>query len=691
MRTSRSYHHRLVGRLLLLGGVPALMIVGVAIVLGFGRTEAVLRESVESRVLDAARIAALDLSDDNERAVTAARVLAASAEAGFLGDRARSLELARSVLVATPSFQAASFGWEPRPDDGSALAGDLPPESMDESGRFLPYWHRDPEAPDGISLEPLVGMEDPAFLYYLEPKRIFEETGVPTSVITKPYDYEGVSLIEHIHPIVVDGRFEGIATVDRSLEMLDTRLQAIREELGDESDIFLTTRGLFIAATEDGRTTGVGRGRLRETAVESSPYATLFERLAVRDVSTFVTVEDDPALGEPCFYGVARVVPGDWLLVVRQPVSVATASANRLMLTNAVGMVVALAVAIGILQTLVRPILRRIERSADGVRRIGGGDLSVRIASDEARDETGDLLRGVSGMADRLRDMAGGVESARRDIATVTGEIVESSESESANASGFGSSATEIAAAVREIAATARELDADVRRVDRRAAETAETMQGGRHRLEEMSEAMRAVQDATRSIAARLGEISRSAGRIGGVVDTIGRIAEQTNLLSVNAAIEAEKAGEYGTGFLVVAREIRRLADQTAGATGEITGTVEGMQSAVSSGVMEMDRYTDRVRRVVDEADEVSRGLGTVLDAAGENAAAIGRVAQGVAAQAAGAAQIDEAMSGLSRGAEQAGRTADRLRSAARRLERATGSLNEALSGWRVDDTDDRD
>lgn len=690
MRPSRSFHHRLVGRLLLFGGVPALLVLGAALVLGFGRTEAVLRDSVENRVLDAARMAALDLSDDNERAVTAARVLAAAAEAGFLGDRERSLELARSVLIATPSFQAVSFGWEPRADDAAALDMDLPPEAMDETGRFLPYWYRDADAPDGIALEPLVGMEDPAFLYYLEPRRIFEETGVATSVVTKPYDYEGVSLIEHIHPIIVDGRFQGIATVDRSLEMLDSRLLAIRDDLGKESDLFLATRGLFIAATEDDRVSETGRSRLRETEVSSSRYGGLLERLAAEDRAGFALVADDPVLGEPCFYGVARVTPGDWLLVVRQPVSVATASANRLMMTNAAGLLLAIVVTIAIMLLLVRPIIRRIESSADGVRRIGEGDLSVRVDLEDARDETGELIRGVAEMSGRLRGMAGGVDSARRDIASVTGEIVESSESESSNATDFGASATEIAAAVREIAATARELDTDVRRVDGRAAETRETMRGGRRRLEQMSEGMQSIQEATQSIAARLGEISRSATSIGGVVDTIGRIAEQTNLLSVNAAIEAEKAGEYGTGFLVVAREIRRLADQTAGATGEITDTVEGMQSAVSSGVMEMDRYTDRVRRAVDETDEVSRGLGVALDAAGDNAEAIGRVAEGVAAQAAGAGQIDAAMGGLSRGAEQAGRTAERLQAAARRLERATASLNDALDGWRIEDLDGR-
>src|SRR5207245_2721664 len=107
----------------------------------------------------------------------------------------------------------------------------------------------------------------------------------------------------------------------------------------------------------------------------------------------------------------------------------------------------------------------------------------------------------------------------------------------------------------------------------------------GRVGLRQMEETMRQLSDATGSISAKLRTIREKAGGINLVVTTITKVADQTNLLSINAAIEAEKAGEAGLGFLVVAREIRRLADQTAVATLDIEQMVRQMESAVAAGV----------------------------------------------------------------------------------------------------------
>ena len=90
-----------------------------------------------------------------------------------------------------------------------------------------------------------------------------------------------------------------------------------------------------------------------------------------------------------------------------------------------------------------------------------------------------------------------------------------------------------------------------------------------------MAGTMGGVMEAAGSVNAKLAALNQEAGNITPVVTTITKVADQTNLLSLNAAIEAEKAGEFGRGFGVVATEIRRLADQTAVATLDIEQTVK--------------------------------------------------------------------------------------------------------------------
>ena len=98
----------------------------------------------------------------------------------------------------------------------------------------------------------------------------------------------------------------------------------------------------------------------------------------------------------------------------------------------------------------------------------------------------------------------------------------------------------------------------------------------------------------TASISAALSTIREKADNINMVVTTITKVADQTNLLSINAAIEAEKAGESGRGFLVVALRFAALADQTAVATLDIENIVRLMQDAVAAGVMQMDKSATR-------------------------------------------------------------------------------------------------
>src|SRR6185295_5496342 len=131
--------------------------------------------------------------------------------------------------------------------------------------------------------------------------------------------------------------------------------------------------------------------------------------------------------------------------------------------------------------------------------------------------------------------------------------------------------------------------------------------------LNRMDGTMRQIIDASATISSKLGLLNEKASNISSVVTTINKIADQTNLLSLNAAIEAEKAGEHGRGFSVVATEIRRLADQTAVATFDIGKMVKEIQAAVIAGVAGMDVFSGQVRRAMADVQQIGAGMTQII------------------------------------------------------------------------------
>ena len=138
--------------------------------------------------------------------------------------------------------------------------------------------------------------------------------------------------------------------------------------------------------------------------------------------------------------------------------------------------------------------------------------------------------------------------------------------------------------------------------------------QEGNEGLKGIDATMVKMEEATGSIVTKLQVLNDKASNIAGVVKTINKVADQTNLLSLNAAIEAEKAGEYGSGFAVVATEIRRLADQTAVATFDIAQMVKDVQSAISAAVMGIDKFAEDAHSSVKDVNLISEQLAGVIE-----------------------------------------------------------------------------
>ncbi|VVE80576.1 methyl-accepting chemotaxis protein [Pandoraea sputorum] len=311
------------------------------------------------------------------------------------------------------------------------------------------------------------------------------------------------------------------------------------------------------------------------------------------------------------------------------------------------------------------------------------GDLTKRLDL-ARRDEFGALESGFNRMTDELTGLVGQAQKSALQVTTSVTEIAATSRQQQATASETAATTTEIGATSREIFATSRDLARTMTEVAG-VADHAATLAGTGHvGLTRMEDAMRHVMDAAGSVNGKLGILNEKAGNINQVVTTITKVADQTNLLSLNAAIEAEKAGEYGRGFAVVATEIRRLADQTAVATYDIEQMIKEIQSAVSAGVMGMDKFAEEVRRGMDEMRQVGDQLAQIIAQVQTLPPRFQVVNEGMQAQATGAEQINQALVQLSEAAQQTAESLQQSSQAIEELNHVANGLKSGVSRFKV-------
>ena len=259
----------------------------------------------------------------------------------------------------------------------------------------------------------------------------------------------------------------------------------------------------------------------------------------------------------------------------------------------------------------------------------------------------------------KMTQIVGVVEQNGIQVTTSSTQIAASSHQLEASVTEQVAATTQITATATEIAATAEELAQTIERVSGLSESAAATASDGKKDLENMAETIQQLITATATISSKLGLIDDKANNISAVVTAITKVADQTNLLSLNAAIEAEKAGEYGAGFSVVAREIRRLADQTAIATLDIETMVQEMLSSVSAGVMEMDKFTQDVGENAESITQISQQMAQIICQVQGLVPQFEIVSDGMLAQAQGAQQIKAAMEQLNETSQQ---TADSVK-----------------------------
>ncbi|MYN30099.1 HAMP domain-containing methyl-accepting chemotaxis protein [Duganella levis] len=317
------------------------------------------------------------------------------------------------------------------------------------------------------------------------------------------------------------------------------------------------------------------------------------------------------------------------------------------------------------------------------VSKAAAGDLTGKIEV-SGEDAIGRLAAGLDRMFDNLRGLLNNVQKAGIQVTTSATEIAASAKQQEATGIEQAQTSVEILSTTKEISANTSQLLKTMEDATAVADYTTSATADAQNNLRRMDSTMQHMVSATDSINAKLAALSEKASNINSVLITITKVADQTNILSLNAAIEAEKAGEAGRGFSVVATEIRRLADQTSVSTWDIEQMLKEMQSAVSASVMGMDKFSEEIRRSVGEVRQVTDQLSGVMDQVQKLAPQFDVVLQGMQSQAVGAEQITATMMQLNDATQQTVESLKATSEAVHQLQYAAGDLQTSVANFAV-------
>jgi len=314
-------------------------------------------------------------------------------------------------------------------------------------------------------------------------------------------------------------------------------------------------------------------------------------------------------------------------------------SANIIM---AIGVIIALIVGILMAYIITQSIIQPIFEQNTFIKQIATGDLTAELDA-ERKDEIGDSAKALKAMVNKLKDVISVIVGASDNITAAAVEMSSSSQQMSEGATEQAASAEEVSSSMEEMAANIQQNTDNAMQTEKIALKAAD----------DIKEGSQAVNDTVISMKDIAGKIS-----------IIGEIARQTNLLALNAAVEAARAGEHGKGFAVVAAEVRKLAERSQSAAGEI-------DQVSASSVAVAEKSGKLLEQIVPDIQKTARLVQEISASSRE--------------QSSGSEQVNAAIQQLNQVTQQNAAAAEEVASSSEELASQADQMKETIGFFKID------